>query len=189
MSLAAIAEVSREAFAQTGTVVTFTTARAVTSFGIAIPIQRIGGGRAFNQTAISTTKAIVTLASIAVLCIPCTVVFGGDIFVNVVWDIVFGKLFQRLADPVAVAVTRAGSPAAAFAAEASEAFAFPRFAITFSFTRAFHHLLVVMVVLGGGGPGISGRAGAQGAVSASPGGNGSRRGVLVVRFKASVANA
>jgi len=189
LSLAAIAEVSREAFAQTGTVVAFTTARAVTSFGIAIPIQRIVGGRAFNQTAISATKAIVTLASIAVLCIPCTVVFGGDIFVNVIWDVVFGELFQRLADPVAVAVTRAGSPAAAFAGETREAFAFPRFAITFSFTRAFQHLLVVMVVLGGGGPGIPGRAGAQGAVGAGPGGNGFRRGVLMVCFQASVANA
>jgi len=158
--LATVTKVSRKAFAKSSTVITLTAAGAVTSHGVAVTFKRIVRGRAFNQTAVWATKAIVTLATVTVLGIPGTVVFSGNIFIYVKWDVVFCKLLKTLANTMTIAVTWARSAAAALTIKSRKAFAFTALTVTFTFTGALQLLFVVVVILRCGCPRIPRRASA-----------------------------
>ena len=94
MSLARVTIVPRETFAKTSAVITFTTTRAITSFGISITTKSIVGRWAFNQGAIWASETIITFATITVFCIPCTIVFSSYIFIYIKWDVVLCEFLQ-----------------------------------------------------------------------------------------------
>ena len=102
MSLASVTVVSRETFAKTRAVITFTTTRAITSFGISIATKSIVGRWAFNQGAIWASETIITFATITVFCIPCTIVFSSYIFIYIKWNVVLCEFLQALANTVAL---------------------------------------------------------------------------------------
>jgi len=166
--LATVTEVSRKAFTKSSTVITLTTAGAITSHGVPMTFKRVVCGWTFNQAAVWATKAIIALAAIAVLSIPGTVIFSSNIFIYVKWNVVFCKLFETLADTMTIAVTWACSAAASFSVESWEAFAFSSFAVAFTFTGALQLLLVVVVILGFSSPCVARWASSQGAISACP---------------------
>jgi len=187
--LATVTEVSRKAFAKSSTVITLTTAGAITSHGVSMTFKRVVCGWAFNQAAVWATKAIIALAAIAVLGIPGAVIFSSNIFIYVKWNIVFCELFETLANTMTAAVIWACSAAASFSVESWEALALTTLAVAFTFTGALQLLLVVVVILGFSSPCVARWASSQGAISARPCCNSRSISILVVRFETSVADA